>query len=271
MGARNIWLVFICGMALSSSIAFANDASALLEAGGIVLTVSKDVSMESEDLWISRKLVRVSYVFRNAGSGDVKTRVAFPVPPIPSCDENNESECEGDIQLSDLPNPMKFKLTIDGRDTAFQTEIKETQKKNGVGKTFVTHHWEQVFPAGRAVSISHEYVPVAGGFFTDTGGFSKGQFERDMAESYCVGPKLLASLKQKENYLWAVHYILSTGANWKGPIRNFKLTIAKDSPHDKVSVCLPDTKRTSRTTFQVVRKDFVPRQDLKILFVPASE
>jgi hypothetical protein len=64
-----------------------------------------------------------------------------------------------------------------------------------------------------------------------------------------------------------VHYILTTGANWKGPIGTFKLTIAKNSPKDKVSVCLPDTRKTSPLTFEVVRHDFVPTQDLKVLFI----
>ena len=69
---------------------------------------------------------------------------------------------------------------------------------------------------------------------------------------------------------WTVHYILTTGANWKGPIKNFKLTIAKHVPADKVSVCIPDTRKVSPTTFEVVRHDFVPKEDLNILFIPAT-
>ena len=72
-------LTLLLTLVLASPRAHANDSSALLEAGGIVFTVSKDVSMESEALWISRKLVRVAYVFKNTGPADVKTTVAFPV------------------------------------------------------------------------------------------------------------------------------------------------------------------------------------------------
>jgi hypothetical protein len=118
-----------------------------------------------------------------------------------------------------------------------------------------------------SVRIEHEYVPIAGGFFTRT----DRSFEKEMSETYCVGPQLFKALAKKEQYVRTVHYILTTGANWKGPIKSFKLTIAKESPKDKVSVCLPDTRRVSATAFEVVRENFLPTQDLKILFIPATQ
>jgi hypothetical protein len=48
-----------------------------------------------------------------------------------------------------------------------------------------------------------------------------------------------------------VNYILKSGANWKGPIRKFKLMLVKQSPKDKISVCLPETRKTSPTTYVV--------------------
>jgi hypothetical protein len=142
-----------------------------------------------------------------------------------------------------------------------------TAMNKGVGTVWYTHHWEQVFPKDKPVRIEHEYVPIAGGFFTTT----DAEFEKAMSDTYCVGPKLFKALSKQQHYVWAVHYILTTGANWKGPIKSFKLTIAKDAPGDKVSICLPDTRRTSATTFEVVRESFTPTQDLKILFISAKE
>jgi hypothetical protein len=259
-------IAFALANLVSGSDARANDSSALLETGGIVLTTSPDVTMESEELWISRVRVRVSYVFRNTGTREIRTRVAFPVPPIPVCAEEGMGECEGDMQIQAGPNPMGFKLWVDDKPTRFETEEKTQMGKNGVGTKEITHHWDQIFPIQQPVRIAHEYVPVAGGFFT---GDSE-PFKRRMADEYCVGPKL-QELLNAERYVWAVHYILKTGANWKGPIKNFKLTISKESPGDKVSVCLPDTRRTSATTFEVKRKDFLPDKDLKILFITAAE
>jgi hypothetical protein len=264
---RALTALLIIAVTGFASAALANDSSALLEAGGIVLTQSADVTMVSEDLTISRSKVRVAYQFKNTSDKDVRTRVAFPVPPIPVCTEEASGNCDGDMQIANGPNPMQFRLWVDGKPMRFETDSKTTMGKDGVGSKSITHHWEQVFPAQKTVAIAHEYVPVAGGWFTsDNPGF-----DREMTESYCVGPKLLKALVRDEQFIWAVHYILTTGANWKGPIGSFKLTLVKDNPGDKVSVCLPDTRRATPTTFEVVRSNFVPDKDLKILFVPAPE
>lgn len=258
-GQASVKVLVLAGVLLgNAATASANDSSAELGAGGVVLTKSDGVSMESEDLWISANKVRVSYVFANMTTADIQTRVAFPVPEW-------EEDYEGDIEL-DRPskNPMRFKLTVDGQQRKFETEIKKA-----LGRVKVTHHWIQVFPAGKPVSIVHEYVPVAGAFFSDTGNFSRGEFDRQMTKTYCVGPALLAQLKAKEQVLRTVHYILTTGGNWAGAIKSFKLTIAKSSPRDKVSVCLPDTRKVSPTSFVVERMNFRPTEDLKVLFIGA--
>jgi hypothetical protein len=259
MRLRTILTSICVAFASLGAGAQANDSSALLEAGGIVLTTSPNVTMESEDLTIAQSRVRVSYVFRNKGTAEVRTRVAFPVPPFPEVPDY-------DIQIDrNSRNPMGFKLWVDGKRTAFETEQKTKVGKDGEREKTVTHHWMQVFPPQRAVAIVHEYTPVAGGFFTHPGA----DFRQEMARTYCVGPKLIAALEASEHWLRNVHYILTTGANWKGPIGRFKLTIVKESPGDKVSVCLPDTRRVSATTFEVTRTNFVPDEDLKILFIPA--
>jgi hypothetical protein len=267
MTPRIVLPVMCIVSAVFPAVVYANDSSALLEAGGIVLTTSPDVTMESEDLTIGRTRVRVSYVFRNTGTKEVRTRVAFPVPPIPVCAEADMGECDGDMQISKGPNPLGFKLWVDGKLASFDTEEKTTMGKDGVGVKKITLHWEQIFPPERPVAIVHEYTPVAGGFFTD----SDNEFKHEMADKYCVGPKLQAALASPQQFIWAVHYILKTGANWNGPIGRFKLTIVKEAPGDKVSVCLPDTRRVSPTTFEVTRSQFVPDKDLKILFIPAVE
>src|ERR1700689_3490485 len=60
----------------------ANDSTAGLAAGGLVLTKSADIEMRSEDLYISEKLVRVRYSFVNSSPKDVTVTVAFPLPDI---------------------------------------------------------------------------------------------------------------------------------------------------------------------------------------------
>src|SRR5580698_11404890 len=164
---KRVPLVIVPLLGLAAS-ARANDTTAELGAGGIVFTRSTDVSMDSEDLWISKTRVRVSYVFTNSGTGDVKTEVAFPVPPLPICDEDHDEVCNDiNLRVVEGDNPMRFRLTVDGKPKAFQT-TKQSQMKDGVGAVSITYHWEQVFPKGRSVRIEHEYVPMAGGTYTDT-------------------------------------------------------------------------------------------------------
>jgi hypothetical protein len=238
----------------------ANDSTAVMGAGGIELTVSKDVVMESEDLRISERLVQVRYQFRNTGPVEVKTKVAFPVPAIPLC----EDDCAGDLPIGDGPNPMDFKLKVDGKSVAFKTARKQTGKGDN-RELLITHYWEQIFPKDRPVAIEHEYRPAAGGSFLGPGI----DFKQESKE-YCLGEKLLRNLARSERVYREIHYILTTGANWKGPIGHFKLTLLKTSPRDVISTCISDTRRVSDTAFEVVRENFTPTEDLKILFVPGK-
>ena len=144
---RTLFLV-IPFVVVAGSSARANDSSAELGAGGIVFTKSTDVSMDSEDLSISKTRVRVSYVFTNSGPDDVKTEVAFPVPPLPICDDAHDDTCTSiEMRVVDGDNPMQFKLTVDGKPKAFET-AKQREMKDGVGTVSITYHWEQVFPKG---------------------------------------------------------------------------------------------------------------------------
>ncbi|MDD3371796.1 MAG: DUF4424 family protein, partial [Alphaproteobacteria bacterium] len=60
----------------------ANDTMVSLGAGGLVPRESPDVSMESEDLDISVREIKIRYVFRNHSSRDIDATVAFPLPPL---------------------------------------------------------------------------------------------------------------------------------------------------------------------------------------------
>ena len=55
--------------------------------------------------------------------------------------------------------------------------------------------------------------------------------------------------------------------NWAKPIENFKLTIERD-PKELVSFCWKGkVSKISPTQFQMVEKNFVPKQDLDIIYV----
>lgn len=253
-------LALLAGVWLGAAAASANDSGAEVGAGGIELVKSTGIAMLSEDLTISVGEVRVAYHFRNETAAAITTRVAFPVPEVDA-----EVDQDRDLDLG-AKNPMHFSVTVDGKRTPFQTEIKKRR-----GRVKLTYHWVQTFPPGQDLLIEHRYKPVAGSFFGPSADFDDAEMDRDLAKAYCVGPGLLAALKKgPQKALSTVHYILTSGANWKGPIRAFKLTLAKGSANEKISICLPDTRKASPTTFVVERKDFTPTEDLRVLFIPGG-
>ncbi len=74
--------VLTAALALSATPVFANDSIAELGTGGLILSRSDAIAMESEDLYISPEKVTVDYVFRNNTDKDVDAIVAFPMPDI---------------------------------------------------------------------------------------------------------------------------------------------------------------------------------------------
>ena len=105
-------------------------------------------------------------------------------------------------------------------------------------------------------------MPLVGG--------SVSLYPEEDEKTYCMDQNFKAGLKKaKSQYppYQALGYILKTGANWAKPIQSFKLTIERD-PNELVSFCWKgQVKKISSTQFQMTEKNFVPKQDLEIIFV----
>ena len=132
-----------------------------------------------------------------------------------------------------------------------------------------TYFWTQNFPPGRDVHVRHTYTPIAGGFIV-TDGASPG-FDPD---DYCMTDAERAGLRNRlaESAHGAVaarqvRYVLTTGANWQGPIGQFRLLVDKQNAGDMVSLCFDGLSRIGPTLFEVTVPDFVPEQDLELLFI----
>ncbi len=95
--------------------ALANDSTATLGAGGLVLTKSADIALDREDLYVSTTEIRVHYEFRNAGDKDIATTVAFPLPDI---DLSYYSEVPITRPGSDPVNFVDFTVSVDGQAVA---------------------------------------------------------------------------------------------------------------------------------------------------------
>ncbi len=142
-----------------------------------------------------------------------------------------------------------------------------------------TFFWEQNFPAGADTLIEHRYKPSVGG--TAGTGFGSKDAEREewfaeYSRKYCIDKGFLAaaSRAKKKNDFSApfteerIDYILKTGANWSGPIGEFRLVVDKGHPDNLVSFCEAGAvKKITPTQFEVLKKDYRPDGNLSILIL----
>ena len=68
-----------------------------------------------------------------------------------------------------------------------------------------------------------------------------------------------------------IEYILVTGANWSGPIKNFRLVVDKGSSDNLVSFCGQGVRKISPTQFEIRAADFTPTSNLSILILSPTQ
>ena len=310
--------------------ATANDSSAAVGLGGLVLTRNDAVSMDSEDLFISASEVRVKYRFTNQSGKDVETLVSFPLPDMPA-----GAFTGGDMAVKDVgeisfetwvnSKPVELKraekVLVNGRPDILDAQeyitkqgwplrywndydfleklgsLSDTDKQQYIASGYfvptfdggVEPNWAisthvtrmQNFPAGKTITVEHRYVPVVGGSLAGT-------LDKDLrtdeyqwpgyAKDYCIDDNFLTgfdrrqkNLEQKgENNFYVIqslHYILSSGANWKGPIKDFRLVVDKGTAFNFVSFCMDGVTKISPTQFEVRKTNFEPKNDLQIIIL----
>jgi hypothetical protein len=101
--------------------AAANDSTAELAAGGLVLKTTDSIEMRSEDLFISQDAVVVKYRFANTSAKDVTTVVAFPMPDLGGV---GFFESDNGIPSQDPINLLDFATMVDGRPVKASVEQK---------------------------------------------------------------------------------------------------------------------------------------------------
>jgi len=120
----------LAGAALfASTQAFADDSTASLGMGGVVLTKNADIRMASEDLKLSPNAVNVRYEFVNDSGKDVDTIVAFPLPDV---DLYEFWESPMGTVKPQSPNFVGFTLTVDGKPVTPTPEERAVYKGRDV-------------------------------------------------------------------------------------------------------------------------------------------
>lgn len=141
-----------------------------------------------------------------------------------------------------------------------------------------TYHWQQTFPAGKEIVIEQKYKPSVGGFAGTVvaGAGSTKENVKHYRQLYCLDDDIIRTVQRStkrssggsasysEKY---ISYILKTGANWAGPIKDFHLVIDKGDAANLVSFCADGAKKISPTQFEVRKSEFTPTNDLDILIL----
>ena len=319
-------LAAVLGLAVIAAPVVANDSTAAMGAGGLVLQRTDGISMLSEDLYVSAREVRVKYRFLNHTSEPIETIVAFPMPDITASEGSMGGDLESDrivpfitwVDDYAVHSSVELKAMVGERDvsallTALNVPLSPAREATraaldaldeaglqqlaaeglvtvenytgGDGRPErwitpnwtlkTTHYWTQYFEPGREVRIEHLYAPAIGG----SAGSIVSDRELDISEAvadyasrYCTDEAFLAAAARKRAeglYLaetW-VNYVLITGANWSGPIRDFRMVVDKGSEDHLVSFCGEGVRKIGPTQFEVRHQNWTPTRDLEVLIL----
>lgn len=324
------WIAAAFLLCLSAS-ALANDSTAELAAGGLVLVKTGDIEMRSEDLFVSAKEVRVRYHFFNRSERDVSARIAFPIPDI----SMEEPDANLSVPTEDPVNIFGFRTAVNGKPVkmdveqrAFAGGVEQTKFLRGLGIPLAPHlaaagtalarlsadrqaevvkrklgeieeydqgkgmekhlmprwtlrtnyHWQQTFPARQEIVIEHSYKPSVGqSAGSNVNPSEPSETLREYTRKYCIDRDFLASVERikkqtKTEYGGPfteerIEYILESGANWSGPIADFRLVIDKGATDSLVSFCGDGVKKIAPTQFELRKRNFTPDGNLAVLIL----
>lgn len=285
-----------CGRAQANDSSFGDDN------GTIRLLHQPDISMDKEALLLSEERVQVDYVFTNNSERALTVPIAFPMPPMYFGMADHNELTDFKLWVDGKPIATTRKLVVlldDGSDiskafaaTGWSTDDlaaftesgttpkgrkplparwidSDQQPRFTLSEYFV---WQQLFPARRSVQIRHAYVPSMATGVPQSSAFLLDSYAKDT----CIEPATKTSMQRREGEHglgWAnLRYVLTTGKNWNGPIKDFQLTIRKQAASDMLSLCFDgELKKIDPLTFQFKQANFVPMRDLNLLFVHRSE
>jgi hypothetical protein len=141
---------------------------------------------------------------------------------------------------------------------------------------------KQTFPPQAPIAVEHRYRTSLGVSFDTI--LRKGLREksglaaevRRYRNEYCITDEFLARLDKLSGSTEGnsakigerrISYVLKTGANWAGPIKDFRMVVDRQKPDRLVSFCAENIKAITSSAVEVRASDFVPTKDIKILIV----
>jgi len=154
------------------------------------------------------------------------------------------------------------------------------------------YSWEQIFPSNAIVHVAHEYVPFTGWIsglysFADVSNFKKDKDGESLVKDFCMTDGTIRAGKNIQEHITTgalqipieglsretVNYILTTGANWAGPIKDFTLNLKKENKNEIVSLCFDEGqfKKRGELTISSHITNFMPKSDISAIFFYATD
>ena len=189
------------------------------------------------------------------------------------------------VPLAPRPNEKQDYLSQETWDQLIRDGLIEDNPRSGghlnpLWTLKTTYYWEQRFPAGQELTISHRYSPSVGGVVPMPAPYllnqpSTLQIDRSKGlNRFCIDQDLLNAMVRSPGAMWeqrAIEYILTTGANWSGPIKSFRLVVDKGAPENLVSFCGQGVRKISPTKFELRASNFVPSSNLSVLILKPAQ
>ena len=109
---------------LLAGAAHANDSMGTVSTSGIKYLKNPHIDMQSEDLYISEKQIRVHYKFKNTSSQDLTETVLFPLPIVPAFIDYDFADTKGLVD--------SFRIYADGKPVRPQAHVRAYfERSNG--------------------------------------------------------------------------------------------------------------------------------------------
>jgi len=195
------------------------------------------------------------------------------IPLAPHLDTTN-------AVIDRLPQATKDALVAQGLAVIDEYDIGHGMEKHweATWTLKTTYFWRQTFPTGRELDVRHSYTPSVGGTAGTMWGsadFAKQPEYAARRAHYCVDESFLAAARKtlkpgdEEPPLFEqrIEYILSSGANWKKPIGDFRMVVDKGDAANIASFCADGVRKISPTQFEVRHTNFTPASDVSILIL----
>lgn len=195
--------ILLLNFLLISVYSSANDSTGYVGTGGIQYLKNGNITMQSEDLFISKKIVRVDYIYKNISAKDVTENIIFPLPKIDNFFEADFAHTD-DLLKS-------FKITVNGQNVQPQMYI----------RTFI-----QKDEKSKAIDVSNEFRQCGFSQKEMLNPWNRKSYEYEKFEEKlkkCKDPKLqqiLAEYQKDDIIPWSSQVIYS----WKQTFKANSIT-----------------------------------------------